>query len=181
MANAMYCLTRVLRQQGYDAEYVEDGQDAFPMSQPIWEEVPLILDPSRFGSELLDPQGWRELAAANGWEEPPWIVHLQTDPRKTDFVRLARSVRWTGVGDPRPLYRYLRTLEPVVERLRTYDRLVVCGIRNVEAMLSGDRTCSGRTAATCTSSRSATRPRSTGRSHGCRARRFAALPSPGPT
>jgi glycosyltransferase involved in cell wall biosynthesis len=137
MANAMYCITRVLRQQGYDAEYVDDGQDAFPMSQPIWEEVPLILDPSRFGSDLLDPQGWRELAAANGWEEPPWIVHPQTDPRKTDLVRLARSVRWTGVGDPRPLYRYLRTLEPVVERLRAYDRLVVCGIRNVEAMLSG--------------------------------------------
>ena len=137
MANAMYCFTRVLRQHGYDAEYVEDEQDAFPMSQPIWEEVPLTLDPSRFGSELLDPRGWRELAESNGWQEPPWIVRPDARPRKHDLVRLARAARWTGRRDLRPLYRYFRELEPVVERLRSYDRLIVCGIRNVEAMLSG--------------------------------------------
>jgi glycosyltransferase involved in cell wall biosynthesis len=136
MANAMYCFTRVLRQQGYDAEYVEDEQDMFPMSQPVWEEVPLTLDPSRFGSELFDVNGWRELAVSRGWEEPPWIVRPKARPRKIDLVRLARTVRWTGRRDVRRLYRYLRALEPVVERLRSYDRLIVCGIRNVEVMFS---------------------------------------------
>src|SRR5579884_3317852 len=137
MANAMYCLTRVLRQQGYDAEYVADDHDAFPMSQPIWEEVPLMLDRRRFDSEPLDVQGWRALAEAHGWREPAWIVHPSTTPPKTDLHRLARAARWTGYRDLRGLYRYLRALEPVVEQLRLYDRLVVCGIRNIEAMLSG--------------------------------------------
>ena len=137
MANAMYCFTRVLRQQGYDAEYVEDEQDAFPMSQPLWEEVPLTLDPSRFGSELLDVRGWRELASSNGWHEPSWIVRPEARPRKLDLLRAGRAARWTGHSELRTLYRYLRALEPVVDRLRSYDRLVVCGIRNVEAMLSG--------------------------------------------
>lgn len=136
MANAMYCFTRVLRQQGYDAEYVEDEQDMFPMSQPIWEEMPLTLEARRFGPDFLDVQGWRKLADRCGWSEPPWIVRPTAQPRKTDPVRLVRVVRWTRGDDVRTLYRYLRALEPVVERLRSYDRLVVCGTRNVEAMLS---------------------------------------------
>jgi glycosyltransferase involved in cell wall biosynthesis len=137
MANAMYCFTRVLRQQGYDAEYVEDEQDAFPMSQPLWEEVPLTLDWRRFGPDPLDVSGWRELAVRSGWHEPGWIVRPAAEPRKHDALRLARAVRWSGRSDVRPLYRYMRALEPVVERLRSYDRLIVCGIRNVETMLSG--------------------------------------------
>jgi glycosyltransferase involved in cell wall biosynthesis len=137
MANAMYCFTRVLRQQGYEAEYVDDEQDMYPMSQPIWEEVPLTLDPRRFGPELLDVQGWHELAESSGWREPEWIVRPAADPRKTDLLRLARAARWARLRDLRTLYRQMRTLEPVVERLRSYDRLIVCGIRNVEAMLSG--------------------------------------------
>lgn len=137
MANAMYCFTRVLRQQGYEAEYVDDEQDMYPMSQPIWEEVPLTLDPRRFGPELLDVEGWRALGERSGWREPEWIVRPVSDPRKTDLLRLARAARWTRLRDPRTLYRQMRTLEPVVERLRSYDRLIVCGIRNVEAMLSG--------------------------------------------
>jgi glycosyltransferase involved in cell wall biosynthesis len=137
MANAMYCFTRVLRQQGYDAEYVEDEQDAFPMSQPLWEEVPLTLDWRRFGPELLDVQGWRELAGECGWQEPPWIVRPEGWHAKIDARRLVRAVRWTRGRDLRRLYSYLRSLEPVVDRLRSYDRLIVCGVRNIEAMMSG--------------------------------------------
>lgn len=137
MANAMYCFTRVLRQQGYDAEYVEDEQDAFPMSQPLWEEVPLTLDWRRFGPELLDVQGWRELAASCGWQEPAWIVRPEGRPAKVDARRLVRAARWTRDRDLRGLYGYLRRLEPVVERLRSYDRLIVCGVRSIEAMMSG--------------------------------------------
>lgn len=137
MANAMYCFTRVLRQQGYEAEYVEDEQDAYPMSQPLWEEMPLTLDRRHFGPDLLDVQGWRDLAESCGWHEPAWIVRPGADVKKTDLRRLARSARWAGHRDLRRLYCYMRALEPVVERLRSYDRLVVCGTRNVEAMLSG--------------------------------------------
>ena len=137
MANAMYCFTRVLRQQGYDAEYVEDEQDAFPMSQPLWEEVPLTLDWRRFGPELLDVQGWQELAGRCGWQEPAWIVRPEGRRAKIDVRRLVRAARWTGDRDLRRLYGYLRRLEPVVERLRSYDRLIVCGVRSIEAMMSG--------------------------------------------
>lgn len=133
----MYCFTRVLRQQGYDAEYVEDEQDAFPMSQPLWEEVPLTLEWRRFGPELLDVQGWRELAGRCGWQEPAWIVRPEGRRAKIDVRRLVRAARWTGDRDLRRLYGYLRRLEPVVERLRSYDRLIVCGVRSVEAMMSG--------------------------------------------
>ena len=133
----MYCFTRVLRQQGYDAEYVEDEQDAFPMSQPLWEEVPLTLDWRRFGPELLDVQGWRELAGRCGWQEPAWIVRPEGRRAKIDVRRLVRAARWTGDRDLRRLYGYLRRLEPVVERLRSYDRLIVCGVRSIEAMMSG--------------------------------------------
>jgi glycosyltransferase involved in cell wall biosynthesis len=137
MANAMYCFTRVLRQQGYDAEYVEDEQDLFPMSQPLWEEVPLTLDWRRFGPELLDVQGWRELAGRSGWEEPAWIVRPEARRAKLDVRRLVRTARWTRNRDLLRLYTYLWRLEPVVERLRSYDRLIVCGVRNIEAMMSG--------------------------------------------
>ena len=133
----MYCFTRVLRQQGYDAEYVEDEQDAFPMSQPLWEEVPLTLDWRRFGPELLDVQGWQELAGRCGWQEPAWIVRPEGRRAKIDVRRLVRAARWTGDRDLRRLYGYLRRLEPVVERLRSYDRLIVCGVRSIEAMMSG--------------------------------------------
>lgn len=142
MANGMYCLARLLRKQGYDAYYVEDEQDTFPMSQPLWEEVPLMLDWSRFGPEPLDPQEWAELAEGTGWRAPDWVVRPEGSPGRVE--RVARGLRRSG-RDSRARLVELRALEPMAEKLRsealvaelaTYDRLVACGMRVVEALFS---------------------------------------------
>lgn len=137
MANNMYCMARVLRQQGYDAYYVEDEADSYPMSQPLWEEVPLTLEWRRFGTEPLDRQGWRELARTAGWAPPEWIVRPNGSRSPAYAIRLLKAGLWPGSGWTRDLTPYVRELEPLVEKLKTYDRLVVCGVRNVAALLSG--------------------------------------------
>jgi glycosyltransferase involved in cell wall biosynthesis len=137
MANAMYCFARVLRQQGYEAFYVEDEQDTYPMSQPLWEEVPLELEWRRFGSEPFDAAGWRELAESSGWDEPDWIVHPNGNRPKARRGDLVRAASWTGWQDRREVLSYVRALEPLSAQLRRYDRIVVCGIRVVAAMMSG--------------------------------------------
>lgn len=141
MANAMYCFTRLLRKQGYDAYYVEDEQDTFPMSQPLWEEVPLQLDWSRFGAEPLDPEAWSELAESTGWRAPDWVVRPGSRGR---VGRVTQGLRRSG-RDSRARLAELRELEPMAEKLRSealvaelasYDRLVACGMRVVEALFS---------------------------------------------
>src|SRR5579884_3968993 len=137
MANAMYCFARVLRHEGYDAYYVEDEQDTYPMSQPLWEEVPLMLEWRRFGSEPFDAAGWRELADRCGWDAPDWIVRPNGAHRAPSRQLLGRALRWTRGRDRREVLGYVRALEPLSEHLRSYDRLVVCGIRVVAALMSG--------------------------------------------
>lgn len=137
MANAMYCFARVLRQQGYEAYYVEDEQDTFPMSQPLWEEVPLTLEPRRFGDEPLDSDEWRQLAERSAWQAPPWVVPPAGAGAVPSRLLLARAVQWTGWRNRAEILGYTRALEPLSEQLRSFDRLVVCGVRVVAALMSG--------------------------------------------
>jgi glycosyltransferase involved in cell wall biosynthesis len=137
MANAMYCFARILRQQGYEAYYVEDEQDTFPMSQPLWEEVPLTLEPRRFGEDPLDAHEWRALAERSDWQPPGWVVPPDGTNAVPSRLLLARAVRWTRWRDRAEVIGYTRTLEPLSEQLRAYDRLVVCGVRVVAALMSG--------------------------------------------
>jgi glycosyltransferase involved in cell wall biosynthesis len=138
MANAMYCFTRVLRQQGYDAQYVADPQEMFPMSQPLWEEVPLTLEWRRFGAEPFDAQGWQRLADSSGWRSPDWVVHPKASRPRRYGINRAQTAFWFGPRDATILgRRYVRGAQPMVEQLRSYDQLVVCGIRIADALLSG--------------------------------------------
>lgn len=146
MANAMYCLTRVLRQQGYDAEYVEDPQEIFPLAQPFWEEVPVTLDWASLGSSVADVSAWLELAERSGWRSPPWVVRPVEAGRRDRAVRRARAALRAWQPGGRKRVRDVRAREPMadelvspplVEQLASYDRLVACGIRSVDALLSG--------------------------------------------
>lgn len=145
MANNMYCLTRVLRSQGYNAQYVEDEQDTFFMSQPLWEEVPLTLDWRRFASEQVDSSTAPQLAERCGWRPPRWVVR-PVDSRRPRAARRARITLRRRRRQMSSRQAEALSLEPLatkiaspllVEQLASYDRLVVCGIRVVEALLSG--------------------------------------------
>jgi glycosyltransferase involved in cell wall biosynthesis len=145
MANNMYCLTRILRRQGYHAEYVVDVQDTFLMSQPLWEEAPVTLDWHRLASAHVGPGTASEVAENSAWRPPRWVV-TPIDARGSRAVRRARiSVRRRRRQMRSRLAEALaqETLAQeiasarLIEQLATYDRLVVCGIRVVEALLSG--------------------------------------------
>ena len=137
MANAMYCFTRILRQQGYDADYVVDEQDTFPLSQPLWEEVPLALDLRVDDGEPFDAREWSSLTAQLDWRPPDWVVHPDGSASRTRSARLLGPALRSGRRGGRELMRHASANQPLVDTLASYDRLVVCGIRVVEALLSG--------------------------------------------
>jgi len=145
MANNMYCLTRVLRHQGYNAEYVEDPQDTFLMSQPLWEEVALSLDGRAFGADQAALRTSPQLAVNSGWRPPRWVIRPAEAgrPRAGSRTRIILRRRQRRM---RSRMAEALSLEPraeeiaspvLVEQLASYDRVVACGTRVIEALLSG--------------------------------------------
>ena len=70
MANAGYTLTRGLRAAGYDAEYIHDPEDRYPMSQPLWEDVELTIDPEGLPYDVPTAEEWDHISRAHGWVRP---------------------------------------------------------------------------------------------------------------
>src|SRR5438445_12402669 len=101
IANAAYSLTRGLRLAGYDAHYIREPADRYPMSQPLWEEAVLVLDPARLPDDVPTEEEWRRLEHESGWIAPEWIVDASRRDRSRRvalngvklLARAPRSVR----------------------------------------------------------------------------------------
>ena len=135
IANAAYTLTRALRSAGYDAEYLREPADRYPMSQPLWEEAELMIDPERLPHDLPSDEDWRQLAREHGWEPPTWIV----DPARASSGGLGvrRLLRARTLASRRDLHEHVRAHAARIDTMAQYDWLVVSGVALVDAWLSG--------------------------------------------
>jgi glycosyltransferase involved in cell wall biosynthesis len=139
MANNMYCLATILRNRGYDATYVRDPADTYPMSQPLWEDAELTFDPERLTREHPSLEEWTKLEAQIGWDRPSWVVDPddRAVPRRK---KLARAARLAPHLNPR-LYQQLRWYAGAhagtIEQLRSFDWVIVTGLGVIAAYLSG--------------------------------------------
>lgn len=142
MANAGYALARGARAAGYEAEYIHEPADQYPMSQPLWEEVAMTFDPSRLSDDLPTPDEWEEIGHAHGWHRPDWVVDM--DAAKGSILSFREATRVARLVARAP--RLARTLRfhrrvnaPRIAAFRSYDWLVVSGVGVIDAFLSGAR------------------------------------------
>lgn len=142
IGNNMYCLAKVLRKQGYEAYYVQDLADNYPMSQPLWEDVELKLDYSRLTENVPNAAEWREIAVRYGWKRPEWVVDPWPSPQSMQR-KAVRAYRMATMPVRSPQFYYrtaravLRQQREVIQHLATYDWLIVCGTVVVSAYFSG--------------------------------------------
>ena len=142
MANAGYTLARAARAVGYEAEYIHDSADAYPMSQPIWEEVAMIFDPTRLPHDLPSSTEWEEISRTHGWHPPGWVVQLDSASGRGVSIRELARIARVGASAPRAArtLRYHRRVHATrIAAFRSYDWLVVCGVGVMDAFLSGAR------------------------------------------
>jgi glycosyltransferase involved in cell wall biosynthesis len=136
IANAAYTLTCGLRAAGYDANYIREPLDRYPMSQPLWEEAELTIDPARLPDNLPSDEEWRALETAHGFA-PPWVIEQRRgSERRGRALRAARILARTP-GSRRELSAYLHAHAPLIDTMSSFDRLVVSGPSIVDAFLSG--------------------------------------------
>jgi glycosyltransferase involved in cell wall biosynthesis len=138
IANAGYTLTRGLRAAGYDAEYIHEPADRYPMSQPLWEEVALTIDPARLPDDVPTPAEWKELERAHGWVQPPWVVQADDGGARLTARQRLRAARLLASAprSRRELREHLVAFAPRIAAFARYDWLVVSGVRLVDAFLS---------------------------------------------
>ena len=139
IANASYSIAKALRSAGHDVEYITNPGDRYPMTQPFWEEVPLLLGPERFVDDVPRAAEWDQLAAAAGWERPAWIVDPAARCARLPAIALARGLHISGVAPAavRRLRGQIQANSALIATMRRYDWLVVSGIGVVDAYLSG--------------------------------------------
>ncbi|MGH3131367.1 MAG: hypothetical protein ACRDNX_11160 [Gaiellaceae bacterium] len=139
MANAAYTLARGLRAAGYEAEYIHEPADRYPMSQPLWEEVEMTIDPSRLPYDSPTADEWEELGRAHGWTPPSWIV--EAAPATASGLSLRQRLRAARLLAAAPRSRpelrdHLNAHASRIAAFSRYDWLIVCGVRVVDAFLS---------------------------------------------
>ncbi len=141
IANNMYCLTKVLRSQGYDAEYIHNPSDTYPFSQPLWEDVDLTLGYDRVTERIPDVTEWERIAAMSGWTRPSWVVEPPATPigiYAAAKVALKTFPPLPGYSRPqlRQTLGYIRSTQQLAQHMATYDWLIVCGVGVVAAYFS---------------------------------------------
>ncbi len=138
MANNMYVFAKALSARGADVMFIRDRSDRYPMSQPVWEDVPFQLT----HAQLAEAHGWtwehwaameREL----GWSAPHWIY----DPLRDEGGPVeATPAKPAAFPHSRFLRRYVNAPHraPVLRRMQSCDVLLVCGVEgSVLAQQSG--------------------------------------------
>jgi glycosyltransferase involved in cell wall biosynthesis len=137
LANNMYNLAKVFRHAGYDATYVHEP-DPYPMSQPLWEDVELTIDPERLAGAQPLPD-WIELQAELGWQPPSWVV----GPGNGQMARrekIAHAARLAPYLNPRlypQLREYVNFYAGAIGRLSAFDWVITTGLGVIAAYLSG--------------------------------------------
>ncbi len=75
MANNCYLVASHMHALGMDVVHIRDRLDQYAISQPIWEDQPLMLGHDELVATSNWPvERWDELAAQTGWQAPQWLV-----------------------------------------------------------------------------------------------------------
>jgi hypothetical protein len=83
MANNCYLVCSRMRELGFDAIYIRDRLDNYAISQPMWEDHAFMIGyEALLASSGWSAEIWDEMALAQGWSSPHWIVdplHLKAE------------------------------------------------------------------------------------------------------
>jgi len=138
LANNMYVFAHGLAKQGFDVCFVRDRSDQYPMSQPVWEDIPFRMDYAEVPRAALWPwDRWNEFEKAMNWIAPEWLYDPLADLNsKLGVTTSARQ----GTLDSLFLKRYARVPHraSALRRMRSCDVLFVSGVEgSVLANASG--------------------------------------------
>lgn len=138
MANNMYVFARAMADEGLDVCFIRDRGDRYPMSQPVWEDVPFTLPYDEMPrASYWHWSKWTQIENELNWEAPKWLCDPMSEPeRDVDLARASctRFIDWLF------LRRYAGSSyrASVVRKMQSCDALVVCGIEgSVLANASG--------------------------------------------
>ena len=133
MANNMYVFAKELALHGEDLCFIRDRKDFFPMSQPIWEDIPFSMNYDEIDqAKNWSWDQWRDFEKKMNWKEPEWL----SDPLRSQVRRVSIQATRQGIINKYFLKWYVN--EPhrraVLHQMRACDALLVCGVE--EAILA---------------------------------------------
>lgn len=138
LANNMYVFARGLAKQGFDVCFIRDRSDRYPMSQPVWEDIPFRMDYSDVPLAAFWPWSkWNQFENDLKWTAPEWLYDPLSEP---DAKLVVAPSRKQGLLDSLFLERYARVPHraPVLGKMQSCDVLLVSGVEgSVLANASG--------------------------------------------
>lgn len=138
LANNMYVFAHGLAKQGFDVCFIRDRSDRYPMSQPVWEDIPFRMDYSDVPLAAFWPWSkWNEFENDLKWNAPEWLYDPLSEP---DAKLAVTPSRKQGLLDTAFLERYARVPHraPVLRKMQSCDVLLVSGVEgSVLANASG--------------------------------------------
>jgi glycosyltransferase involved in cell wall biosynthesis len=128
MANNMYVFAKAVASQGVEACFIRDRSDRYPMSQPVWEDVPFSMGYDEVPrAAYWDWEKWKEKEQELNWVAPEWLV----DPATGSGTQLKPTLTRTGgIIDTPFASRYLRVSyrASALRYMQACDALIVCGV-----------------------------------------------------
>jgi glycosyltransferase involved in cell wall biosynthesis len=129
MANNMYVFAHALSSQGVDVCFIRDRSDHYPMSQPVWEDIPFPMAYDEVPRAHFWPWSrWTQVENELKWTAPPWLYDPSQDPGNNSEMEW--SVRPQGAIDTLFLKRYSRVAHRprVLEKMKSCDALIIGGV-----------------------------------------------------
>lgn len=133
LANNMYVFAKCLAKAGAEVRFYRDLTDIYPISQPVWEDMPFSMD---FGDPPRSIDQWNRLETDIGWRAPDWLIDIRRNGPPPDGADRYEKSHWT---DFLRSYLYTNANWPkLVAEFRRHDLLIVCGVEGIHlAYLSG--------------------------------------------
>lgn len=128
LANNMYVFATSLAAEGVDVCFIRDRSDRYPMSQPVWEDVPFRLGYSEvLSAASWEWSRWSQLEHEVGWKAPDWLADPLTEPAADPGLAPPGQ---QGFLDSLFLRLYLRERNrtSVLQMMKSCDALFVSGI-----------------------------------------------------
>jgi len=122
LANNLYIIAKGLSRFNSDIYFIRDIFDAFPFSQPVWEDCRLSLPYGEvYKKRSLDD--WVKTESRLGWNMPHWCHEPGKYPYST--VKLLANYRFDT-------FLYLRKRKEnyldIINRMKSCDLIVCCGV-----------------------------------------------------
>lgn len=73
MANNIYILAKELRAMDCDISFIRDRFDSYPMSQPIWQDLPFKLKYEEMEAGYFNHEDWTRFENQKRWVAPCWL------------------------------------------------------------------------------------------------------------